>query len=107
MARRAEQTIFEDLNLLLFTAWEHGARHAALQPEGEGAEIRFLGPDGSEHAERLSLPYKNLVRRLRQLIARMGRVQLNMGGHQWHLDADIPGSRRPDRIFLHMRAKED
>ena len=109
MARRDKQWApgFEEVNLLLFNAWEHGARHAVLRPDSNGTEIRFLGPDGTEHHESLSLSYAHLVARLRQMTARYPRMHLNMGGNRWHLQAAVPRSRSPDRVFLHMRPAED
>jgi hypothetical protein len=108
MARRAEDSSFnnEDVNLLLFTAWEHGARHVVLRAQGEGMEISYLDPNGGEHSELLALPYSSVVKHLRQMSARLGRVRVEMGGHQWHLEAVAPGSRRPAQVFLHMRPTE-
>jgi hypothetical protein len=108
MARRVQQSMspFEEVNLFLFAAWEHGARHIALQPLDDGIGVSFLGADGAEHHERLSLPYQSTVKRLREMSARFGRVHLDMGGHQWHLDFVVPPRRDMDRVFLHMRPVE-
>jgi hypothetical protein len=109
MARRANQliSIVEHVNLLLCTAWDHGARHVSLRPRDDGMEITFLGADGDEHTERLSLSYTNAVKRLREMSARLGRVRVDMGGRQWHFDAVVPATRHPERVFLHMRPEED
>src|SRR4051794_31838607 len=98
MARRSQQpiSIFESLNLVLFGAWEHGARHLVLRPQDKGIEITYLGPDGSEHVQRLPLPYKPTLRCLHQLNARFGRVHLNMGGHEWNMDIAEPARSGPD-----------
>ena len=105
MARRLCQTIspFEEINLFLFSAWEHGARHVALRHQDKGIEVKFLGPDGTEHLELLSLPYQTTVKRLREMSARFGRVHLDMGGQQCHLDFVVPRRPNPDRVFLHLR----
>ena len=105
MARRVRLplSVIEDVNLMLFTAWEHGARHIALQPEVDGIEIKYLKPDGAEYHERLALSYEDTVRRLREMSARLGRVRVDMGGHRWNVDATVPSARRPDRVFVHMR----
>src|SRR5262245_17663587 len=109
MARRVQQSLraLETVNLLLFAVWEHGARHVALAPEGEGTEIRYLGCDGTEHFEHLSHSYDDTVKRLRQLRARLGRLHVDIGRQQWTVDAIVPAARRPERIFLHMRVEED
>jgi hypothetical protein len=106
MARQIQQSLasFENVNLLLFAAWEHGARHIALRSEGDCTLLRFLGPDGSEHMEPLSLPYQETVRRLREMKERFGRVHVNMGGQEWHLDVVVSPHRWPDGVFLHMRS---
>ena len=108
MARHDPQSAwsFEEINLFLLAAWERGARHLALRPQDDGIEVRFLGPDGTEHIERLSLPYLKTVKRLRAMNARFGRVHLDMGGQQWHLDFVLPRQRHLDRVFLHMRPIE-
>jgi hypothetical protein len=105
MARQADRSlsIVEDVNLLLFTAWEHGARHVSLQPHDTGTVMSYLGPDGGEHTERLSLRYDHIVKRLREMSARLGRVRIDMGGHHWHLEAVRPASARADQVFIHMR----
>jgi hypothetical protein len=109
MARRLPQLlpVFEDVNLLLFAAWEHGARHVLLSPQDDGLEIRYLGIDGGEHIERLALSYEQIVKRLREMSAQLGRVHVDMGGHQWHFDAVVPATRHPERVFLHMRPEKD
>jgi hypothetical protein len=108
MARRARLpfSIIEDVNLMLFTAWEHGARHVALRPEEGGLEISYLGPDGREKTERLALCYEDTVKRLRQMSTGLGRVHVEMGGQRWHFDAIVPSARCPERVFLHMRPIE-
>ncbi len=108
MARHARQplSVVQDVNLLLFAAWEHGARHVALRPERDGIEISYLRADGHEQTEILSLPYQSTVDRLREMSARMGRVHVHMGGHQWCMDAVVPPTRHPDRVFLHLRPAE-
>jgi hypothetical protein len=109
MARRANQSIsvIEAVNLLLWAAWEHGARHVLLSPQDEGMEMRFLGADGDEHIERLAFSYEQIVKRLREMSAQLGRVRVDMGGHQWHFDAVVPATRHPERVFLHMRPEKD
>jgi hypothetical protein len=109
MARHAQQPkwLDQELNLLLFSAWEHGARHAALQPQDQGTVISYLAADGGEHTERLSLSYDTLVKRLRQMATRLGQVRVDMGGHQWRVEAVVPGSQRPERVFLHMRPYDE
>ena len=109
MARRLQQSfaVCEDVNLLLFAAWEHGARHVLLSGQDDGMEIRYLGIDGGEHIERLALSYEQIVKRLREMSARLGRVHVDMGGHQWHFDAVVPATRHPDRVFLHMRPEDE
>jgi hypothetical protein len=109
MARRAQQSnsAFEDLNLLLFAAWEHGARHVALTPKGQATQMSYLGPDGGEHTERLSLSYEEMVKCLRRMTAHCGRVHVDIGGQQWHCDAVLPEASCPNQVFLHMRPDED
>ena len=109
MARLANQSnsVVEDVNLLLCAAWEHGARHVSLRPQGDGLEISYLGSDGGDHKERLSLHYKEIVMRLRELSRRFGRVRVDIGGHQWQFDAVIPGSGNPNQVFLHMRPADE
>jgi hypothetical protein len=105
MARRANESfrLGQDVNLLLLTAWEHGARHVVLSQEGNRTEIRFLAQDGHEEAELLSLPYLEICRRLRQMSARFGRIRVDMGGHHWHLEMVAANRHTPQRLFLHMR----
>jgi hypothetical protein len=105
MARRANQSdsVIEDVNLLLCAAWEHGARHVSLRPQDSGMELKYLGRDGGEHVEHLSLSYEDTVERLRDMSVRLGRVHVDIGGRHWHFDAVVPGSRHPDQVFLHMR----
>jgi hypothetical protein len=109
MARRAQDSFssaFGDLNLLLLMAWEHGARHVALRGADQGTELSFLDPEGAEHQELLSMSYPHIVKGLRQMTARHGRIHLNMAGHQWDLQAIVPPSRCPERVFLHMHPAE-
>ncbi len=108
MARRAQDsfTTAEDLNLLLLSAWEHGARHVVLRGRDQGTEISFLDPDGAEHQELLSLSYPQIVKDLRAMTARHGRVHLDMAGHQWDLQAVVPAAGCPERVFLHMHPAE-
>lgn len=105
MARRVHQSlsVIERVNLLLLGAWEQGARHVSLRRQGAGIELSFLGPDGREKTERLAYSYDETVERLRELSHDLGRVQVNMAGHEWHFDAVVPASCMPDRVFLHMR----
>ena len=109
MARRAHHSFAggHDVNLLLLTAWEHGARHVVLQREGDGTEIRFLAQDGHEQAERLSLPFAEIARRLRQMSARFGRVRVEMAGQHWHVESVAAEGNSPERLFLHMRPDDD
>jgi hypothetical protein len=109
MARRANQSIsvIEAVNLLLWAAWEHGARHVSLRAQDDGTEIRYLGIDGGHHIERLALSYDRVVQRLREMSARLGRVHVDMGGHQWHFDTVVPATRHPERVFLHMRPEDE
>ena len=93
---------YEEINALLFAAWQHGARHVVLTQEGHGTEFRFLGPDGTEQVEVLSLPYHETVDRLRKMSARFGRVHAHMGGNDWHIEP--VDTHEGKRVFLHMRA---
>ena len=97
----------EDVNQLLWAAWEHGARHVSVSPQKDGIEIRYLSVDGGEHAEHLTLSYEPIVKRLREMSVRFGRVHVDMGGHQWHFDAVVPAARHPERVFLHMRPERE
>jgi hypothetical protein len=97
---------FENANALLFAAWKHGARHVVIRANGEGTELHFLGPDGSEHRETVSLPYQSTAQRIRTMAARLGRVLANMDGQRWVLDVSGLKHQRRDQLFFHMHAAE-
>ncbi len=109
MARRAEPAfwIVRGVNLLLCTAWEHGARHVALHRRPDGTEIRFLASDGCEHIEYSSMSYDVTVERLREMSKRLGRIRINLAGQHWHFDIVFPEAHRPEPVYLHMRPEEE
>src|SRR5262245_36793774 len=108
MARRDKHGTaqFSDINALLLGAWERGARHVLLSKEGDGTELRFLGPDGSEHQERISLPYHTTVARLRDMSGRLGHGRANMAGQRWRFEVTPAERPHPHQLFLHMRAED-
>lgn len=111
MARRLHHSlaVFEDVNLLLFIAWERGARHVALCPEGNGIQIKYLARAGDEHIEHVALSYSDTLKHLRRMSARLGRFHVAMGGDQWIVDAVIPDAMPLPSAgaFLHMRRPQD
>jgi len=109
MARRAESSfwIVKSVNDLLFSAWEHGARHLALHDRKKGIEMRFLSADGCEFAEFSPLPYKLAVRRLQQMSNHHGPVRVNAAGQHWRFNVDFPHPQPREGIFLHLRPTED
>lgn len=104
MARRDRRPAvdFGQVHSLLLTAWERGARHVVLSPQGDGTDIRFLDLDGAEHHERLSLPYDLTAARLRAMGERLGHGVADIGGQRWRFE--VAPSR--DALFLHLRAPE-
>jgi hypothetical protein len=109
MAIRAESdlSIIKAVNGLLFSAWEHGARHMALHARPDGTEVRFLAADGGEHIDYSPLPYELAVERLQAMCSQGSRIRVNAAGQHWHLDLDLHRSHRREGVFLHLRPDDE
>jgi len=109
MARRAESDlwIIKAVNGLLFSAWEHGARHIALHGREDGTEVKFLGADGCEFVEHSPVPYDLAVQRLHQMRSQGNRLRVNAAGQHWRLDLDTTGRHRREGVFLHLRPDDE